>query len=423
MKARNFAYEALCQICIHKTYSNLYLRKELHRVDDEEQNFATQLVYGTLQNARYCRYQWIDLAKSMPKEEIAILLDMSIFQICFLDRLPDYAVVNEMVELAKKNHGKKVGAFVNAVLHSVLKRHLRSLPDDEVERLAIETSHPTWLIRMWNAQYGFETCQKIAHSNMITRRMCVRYNCMKTSAEELMQNDSAFTKGSACPSSLYYDDAKNLLTSKYYQEGFVSIQDEASQMVAFFVDPKPNEKILDVCSAPGTKTCHMAERMHDQGSILCGDIHAHRVALIKEGAKRLGLSCIEARVMDATILDGLDEESFDRVLCDVPCSGYGVLGRKSDIKYHMKSEDMDAIIPIQKAILQKASMMVKKGGILVYSTCTLNKKENEKQVEKFLKENTDFSLVDERCVFPFEFGSDGFYMAKLKKAEANDLTN
>lgn len=417
MNARSFAYQALCQICINKTYSNLYLRKELHRVDEEEQSFATQLIYGTLQHARYCRYQWIDLAKSSPKDEVAILLDMSMFQLCFVVRLPDYAVVNEMVELAKKVHGKKVGAFVNAILHSALRRGKRELPDDAMEALAIQTSHPTWLIRMWKAQYGVDVCEKIAFSNMETRRMCVRYNCMKTTAEELMKQDCAFTKGEACPSSLYYEEAKNFIASSYYQEGLASIQDEASQMVAFCVDPKPNERILDVCAAPGTKTCHMAELMHDQGQIVCGDIHEHRVELIKQGAKRLGLTCLDARVMDATILPDLEEESFDRVLCDVPCSGYGVLSRKSDIKYHMQSEDMDGIIPIQKAILEKACTMVKPGGILVYSTCTLNKKENEKQVEAFLKKHEEYCLVKQETIFPFQYGSDGFYMAKLQKQE------
>ena len=137
--------------------------------------------------------------------------------------------------------------------------------------------------------------------------------------------------------------------------------------------------------------------------------------LIQQGADRLQLHSIHPIVMDATELHGLQEASFDRVLCDVPCSGYGVLARKSDIKYHMQSEDMDTLIPLQAAILEKASTMVKQGGILVYSTCTLNKKENEKQVEKFLKKHEEFTLVSQRTIFPFEFGSDGFYMAKMEK--------
>ena len=420
MNARTFAYQALIQICLHNTYSNLYLRKELQRVDALEQPLATQLIYGTLQHHRYCAYQWDDLVKSTPKPEVAVLLNLSVFQLFFVDRLPDYAIVNEMVELAKKQGGKKQGAFVNAILHAVLKRGKKALPEEEVARLAIETSHPEWLVRMWKAQYGFDVCKKICESNMDTRRQCVRVNQMKTDCDTLLKADSLFSKGRACPSSLYYD-GPSLIPSKWYQEGYVSIQDEASQQVAFCVDPKPNERILDVCAAPGTKTCHMAERMQDQGTIICGDIHEHRVELIKQGAKRLGLQCLDARVMDATILPDLEEASFDRVLCDVPCSGYGVLARKSDIKYHMKSEDMDGIIPIQKAILEKACTMVKPGGILVYSTCTLNKKENEKQVEAFLKQHTEFTLVKQETIFPFQYGSDGFYMAKLEK-QANGIS-
>ena len=210
-------------------------------------------------------------------------------------------------------------------------------------------------------------------------------------------------------------DYGNIADTSWYQSGCLAIQDEASQMIAPLLNPQPGQRILDVCSAPGTKATHMAQLMKDQGEIIALDIHEHRVALIEQGARRLGLSSIQTRCMDATCLEGLEEASFDGVLCDVPCSGYGTLSRKSDIKYHMQSEDMDTLIPLQAAILRQASAMVKPGGVLVYSTCTLNKKENEKQVEAFLQEHSEFEKVFERTVFPFEFGSDGFYMAKCRR--------
>lgn len=413
MKARGFAYTALCQICIHKTYSNLYLRKELDKVESKDKGLITNIVYGTLQNYRLCRYEWEDLVQKQPKAETAALLDMSVYQLLYMDKLPAYAIINEAVEIAKKHGGKKQGALVNAILHKVQQRGKRVLPKDEFQKLAIETSHPDWLIMMWKAQYGEEKCRAICQSNMETRKQCARVNLMRISREELLAQDSQFTVGQLA-SSLYYQGA-SLAHTSWYEDGMLSIQDEASQMVAYLVDPKPKERILDVCAAPGTKSCHMAELMHDEGEIICGDIHEHRVELIQQGAKRLQLQSIHPLVMDATELQGLQEASFDRVLCDVPCSGYGVLARKSDIKYHMKSEDMDSLIPIQAAILEKASTMVKQGGILVYSTCTLNKKENEKQVETFLKRHEEFTLVSQRTVFPFEFGSDGFYMAKMEK--------
>ena len=159
----------------------------------------------------------------------------------------------------------------------------------------------------------------------------------------------------------------------------------------------------------------MAELMHDEGSIVCGDIHPHRVELIAQGAQRLGIHILKPMTMDACELVELHEETFDRVLSDVPCSGYGVLARKSDIKYHMVSSDMDTLIPLQQQILETSSKHVKDGGILVYSTCTLNKKENEKQVESFLKKHEEFELLQQRTIFPFEYESDGFFIAKMRK--------
>lgn len=416
MKARMFAYQALCKICLEKIYSNLYLRKELNQVDQKDKALCTQIIYGTLQNYRLSRYQWEDLVKKMPKDKICILLDMSIYQLFYMDHLPSYAIVNEAVEIAKKQGGHKQGAFVNAILHKAMKRQQRKLPEDVIQKLALETSHPEWLVRMWKAQYGFNICEKICRSNMNTPQMCARVNLMKISREKLLEKEPLFKQGKACPSAIYYQGS-DLVNTSYYQDGLISIQDEASQMVAYCLNPNPNDKILDVCAAPGTKTCHIAELMKDNGEIICGDIHKHRVELIKQGMNRLHLTSIFPKVMDATVLEGLEEESFDRVLCDVPCSGYGVLGRKSDIKYHMESSDMDAIIPIQASILNKASQMVKKYGILVYSTCTLNKKENEKQIEVFIKEHPNFEVLQQETIFPFTYESDGFFMAKLKRIQ------
>ena len=176
------------------------------------------------------------------------------------------------------------------------------------------------------------------------------------------------------------------------------------------IDPKENESILDCCAAPGTKTMAMAERMHNQGHIDSYDLHAHRKELIESDAKRLGIDIVHAGVQDATTFKS--SVLYDRILCDVPCSGYGVLSRKPDIKLHMVPEDMDSLIPLQYAILNNVCQYVKVGGVLVYSTCTMNKKENEKQIEKFLSAHEEFSLVDEKTIFS-DTRQDGFYMAKL----------
>lgn len=413
MKARVFAYRALCAIMLEKTYSNLYLKKHLQEVEERERALASALVYGTLQNHLYVRYQWEYLADKAVKKETAILLDLSVYQLLFMDSLPDYAVINEAVEIARRQFGAKSAPFVNALLRNVLRKGKRPLPQDEMERLAIETSHPLWLLKMWKAQYGMEMCRATAYYDNRPRRTTVRVNTMKTTVEKLLA-EGCYEKGRLCPDALVYTGTESLAQTSDYLNGLVSMQDEASMMVAHIVNPKPGERILDACSAPGSKACHMAERMQDQGVIVSCDIHAHRVDLIRAGAKRLGLRCIQPMVNDATKLSHLPKQSFDRVLCDVPCSGYGVLGRKSDIRVHMRSEDMDTLIPLQYDILKECATMVKPGGIVVYSTCTLNKKENEKQIERFLKEHEGFALLGMKTIFPFSCDSDGFFIAKLR---------
>ncbi|MEF2783696.1 MAG: 16S rRNA (cytosine(967)-C(5))-methyltransferase RsmB [Clostridium sp.] len=415
MNAREIAFSMLKDICLHNTYSNLLLRKELNKAKEQDKGLITQIVYGTLQNYRLCRYQWEDLVKKLPSDDICVLLDMSIYQLFYMDKVPAYAIINEAVEITKKSIHPKMAKMVNAVLHQAERRKEREVIGNEVKMLAIKTSHPEWIVSMWKAQYGMDVAEKICYANMETKPNAARVNTWKTSKEKLLAQDERFHEGYMSKDALLYDGS--IVETSSYEQGLISIQDEASQLIARIVDPQPDEEILDVCSAPGTKANHMAELMQNKGHIVCGDLHPHRVELIREGAKRLGITIMEPMVMDATELAEIKGQMFDRVLCDVPCSGYGVLARKSDIKYHMKSEDMDTLIPIQKKILSKSAEHVKLNGILVYSTCTLNKKENEKQIQAFLKEHDDFMLVEERTIFPFEAHSDGFYMAKLQRKQ------
>lgn len=414
MNTRRIAYECLTSIMIHQEYSNLCLRNRLEQVDAQKRPVITQVVYGTLENYLYVRYCWEEFASRPPKEEVSVLLDMAVYELLWM-KTPTYALINEVVNIAKRVQPKFAG-MVNAILHKVDQQGKRALPSDADRSLSIETSTPLWLIQMWNAQYGNTVCKQICLGNMMPRKSVARVNTLKISREELLAQDTSFHASEIVADACMYD-LGNIARTTWFEEGYVSIQDEASQMIAPLVDPQENERILDVCSAPGTKACHMAQLMHNTGEIICGDLHEHRVQLIEDGAKRLGITNIHASCMDATVLEGLEQESFDRVLCDVPCSGYGTLSRKSDIKVHMKSSDMDSLIPIQKAILNKAATMVKPKGILVYSTCTLNKKENEKQISSFLKEHEEYTLLFEQTIFPFQYDCDGFYMAKLQRTE------
>ena len=410
MLAREKAWECLCEICIQKQYSNLYLRKALEDVSEMDKALVSEIVYGTLQHHLYLHYQWEDLVSKKVKQKIALLLDMSIYQLFFLDRVPEYAIVNDAVEIAKGCYKGQYRSLVNAVLREVIRRGRRKIEGDECEVLAIETSHPLWIVKMWKAQYGEAVMKRICFDNLKKAKACARVNTYLTNVEEVM-NDSCFKKAHL-ENALYYDGG-NIANSEAYQKGWVSIQDEASQCVALALDPQANDVILDTCAAPGTKTTHLAELMKNQGKIIALDCHEHRVELIKKGAERLHIDIIEAICQDACDLSRFGE--FDRILCDVPCSGYGVMKRKNDIKYHLQSSDMDEIIELQAKILNQAALHLKIGGRLVYSTCTLNKKENERQIERFLSQNPHYQCESMRTIFPYEMDSDGFFMAVLTR--------
>ena len=355
MSARSFALKALIEICMNHAYANLYLKQHLNEVDKQQQAFVSALVYGTLQYDRYLRYQYADLIHDKSKEELCILLNMSIYELWMMNE-KEYAVVNEAVNLANR-YGKKSKAFVNAILRKVIARGKRALPSDRDEALSIETSHPLWLIKMWNAQYGKDVCEKICYENLKVKPLCVRINTLKTTLNDL-GSDFIACKGSK-DGAIFI--GKDLFNHPAFLNHEVMVQDESSQMVALFLNPLEDDIVLDTCSAPGSKAIHMAQIKRDKGKIICGDIHASRVELIKEQALKQQLTSIEAYVMDAC--DETSDRLYDKILCDVPCSGYGVLGNKSDIKYRMQSSDMDTLIPLQKQILHASSQKLKVDGI------------------------------------------------------------
>lgn len=417
MNAREKCHQILCEIMLNKQYANLVLRKELNNFSDADKALMTNIVYGTMQNYLYLRYQWEYMAdKKMPKD-MGILMDMSLYQLIFMDKLPDYAIVNESVEAAKKLHKGHYASMINALLRRFIRDGLKEVEGSEIEKLSILTSHPVWLIQMWNKQYGFDITKKICQDNQKTPRLACRVNTLKTTNEKILFDNPRFMEGKLSKDALIYDSG-NIADTKEYLSGQITIQDEASQCVALLLDPKENECILDACSAPGTKTTHIAQLMKDHGKIVALDLHEHRVSLIENSCRRLSVHCVEARQMDATHCQTyFEKESFDRILVDAPCSGYGVMKRKNDIKVHMESNDMDEIIQIQKKILESVSSLLKQNGVLVYSTCTLNKKENEKQIEAFLKNHEEYECLSMRTIFPFEFDCDGFFMAKLIKKQ------
>ena len=398
---RTWVYNALYEVIVNKTYSNLYLKNHLNEVNQKDRALATNIFYGTIQNYLYCQYVWKQYAKGKVSQKVSIILSMSVYQLLFLDKIPVYAIINEGVNLTKKVQAKASG-MVNAILHKIDKDNIQ-LPKDEIERMSIVYSLPEWLLKMWKSQYGMELTKQMAMYSNQNLSITLRWN-QRFSFEEneyLIPLDNG----------LYEYIGTDFSNFSLYKKGMVSAQDYGSYQICQYVDARPGMKILDTCAAPGTKSMALAEKMDDIGWIDSLDLHAHRVKLIEQDAKRLNLSIIHAHCQDSTHLS--EYGMYDRVLCDVPCSGYGVLSRKPDIKLNMNSSDMDSLIPLQYAILSEACKHVKRNGVLVYSTCTMNKKENEKQIEKFLKEHSNFTKVKEETIFP-DKNIDGFYMCQLK---------
>lgn len=393
---RKWLWKALDEVVNKEVYSNLYLRNHLHEVSERDRALATRIFYGTIQNYRYCRACWSKFVENKVNDKMDVLLTMSTYQLLFLDKVPSYAIVNDAVNIAKKINVKYAG-LTNAVLHKV--KHI------ETKDVALKYSLPDWLYKMWVSQYGQEQALIMAKASVNILPLYVRRNVLKTEVEDFSSSEFICVKDP-----LYIYTQNDYFHHPYYQKGYMSAQDEGSFAIAKFVDPKENEKILDCCAAPGTKTMAMAEMMYNKGHIDSFDLHAHRKDLIESDAKRLGIDIVHAGVQDATKFKS--SVLYDRILCDVPCSGYGVLSRKPDIKLRMLPEDMDTLIPLQYAILNNVCQYVKEGGIIVYSTCTMNKKENEKQIQRFLKEHDMFRLVDEVNIFN-DSKQDGFYMAKL----------
>ncbi|MBP3853149.1 MAG: 16S rRNA (cytosine(967)-C(5))-methyltransferase RsmB, partial [Erysipelotrichaceae bacterium] len=380
---RKWLAEALYQVIEKKEYSNLYLRNHLREVEEKDRALATRIFYGTLQNHAYCRHIWKAFVKRNPSKTTRIVLDMSVYQLLFLDKVPDYAVIDQAVQIVKTHHKKESG-LVNAVLHKVTSRKPETM-EDPWQQLAFQTSCPNWLIKMWKAQYGEEKTIQMANSSCAILPVYVRRNaCADPTLSDMFLPTET--------ENMYIYIGDSITNTEEYRNGQVSVQDIGSYQIARMVDPQPQETILDCCAAPGTKSFAMAEMRNDQGIIHAGDIHAHRVELIKRDQQRLGIHSVIPMQLDATDCSALQD--YDKILCDVPCSGYGVLARKPDIKLHMDPQDMDTLIPLQRKIMEQAARHLKDGGIFVYSTCTMNKKENEKQIEWFLQNHRDFILLE-----------------------------
>ncbi|SHK02156.1 16S rRNA (cytosine967-C5)-methyltransferase [Geosporobacter subterraneus DSM 17957] len=441
VNARRIALDVLVDIEKNNAFSNIALQRAMknREIEDRDRRFVTELVYGVIENKIYLDYIINRLSKvkhSKIKVEVLNLLRMALYQIIFLDRIPSAAAVNESVKIVKKIEFGAAG-YVNGLLRNFLRRREELKLDrqnmDVSEYLSIRYSHPKWLVEKWLKDFGEDFTEGLLGGNNERPSLTVRVNTLRTNKRDLIKILSAqgleITEGKYSPEALYISNATNIEKLKAFQEGLFQIQDESSMLVAHVVNPEPGDFVMDLCAAPGGKTTHMAQLMKNQGRIIAWDIYDHKIKLIRDTARRLGISIIDTQCNDARELKQEYLGKADRVLVDAPCSGLGIIRKKPEIKYNKNLEDISKIVSIQVDILKNGARYVKKSGFLVYSTCTIEKKENIGVMEQFLKENEDFELVNinenlpaalrsdskHLQLYPHIHGIDGFFICKFRR--------
>ena len=441
-KARETAMKILLAVCENGAYANIMLAEALRKSHllEMDRRFVTELVYGAVKAGETLdwiiqRYTTRPLRKMTPY--VRAILRLGIFQLFFLDRIPPSAVCNESTELAKKYGHTGTGKFVNAVLRAAAREPEKArVPEtDEVTYLAIRFQHPEWLIRRWLTMFGRAETEELCVFNNAPAVLSLRTNLLRVTREELMKrlreegteislSDWA-PEGILCAAHTGLDDSASL------REGLFQVQDESSMQVAHVLDPQRGEFVIDMCSAPGGKTTHLAERMKNQGKILALDIHEAKLARVRENAERLGISIIQTKHLDAREAGDAYPGKADRVLVDAPCSGLGVLRRRPDARWRKKEEEIKKLPTLQSELLESAARAVKPSGILVYSTCTIEPAENEEVVRSFLRLHSGFSLeatgtylplkrsvADMVQFYPHRDKIDGFFIARMRRKEA-----
>ncbi|MBJ6363306.1 16S rRNA (cytosine(967)-C(5))-methyltransferase RsmB [Paenibacillus sp. GCM10012307] len=448
--ARDIALDTLRRVETDQAYSNLQLNRALQeaQLSRADAGLATELVYGTIQRQGTLDY-WLGkfVAKGLDKLEpwVRQLLRMSVYQLVYLDRIPPHAAVNEAVQIAKRRGHAGIAGMVNGVLRNMLRRRNELVIPEGLapaDRMVLEYSHPKWLVERWIRAYGEETTEAMCASDNEPPHASIRVNRLRATREELLarlrEQELSASPSELAPQGIVVERGGNLADTPSFRDGLWTVQDESSMLVAEAADPQPGMQVLDCCAAPGGKTTHLAEKMNDEGRVFANDLHPHKLKLIEEQAERLGLSCIRTMSGDAgELAEHFAPGSMDVVLLDAPCSGLGVIRRKPELKWNKTPKDIAAIANIQHRLLGSCSKLVRPGGVLVYSTCTVERKENEEQVERFLQDYSEFELDTQWPeavlaslkakgaigddfggmvqLLPHQAGSDGFFIARLRR--------
>jgi 16S rRNA (cytosine967-C5)-methyltransferase len=410
---------------------------------ERDKAFAREICYGVIRWRG--RLDWVIAAYSRMKpgrmeRAVLAILRMGVYQLLFMDRVPARAAVDEAVRLAKGLHKQGVASFVNGVLRGIAEeRHAVVYPDVATAPLDYITayhSHPRWLVQRWLAQGGVTDTIALCETNNRFPALTVRVNTLKGNRDEairrLRDTKIAATPTTFSPVGLTIPNPPPLPSWGQLQEGWLQVQDEAAQLVSYIVGPLPGERVLDVCAAPGGKTTHLAAMMQDQGEIIAMDISAARLGIVRENCHRLGISLVRTVQHDATRPLTFLTSLFDRVLVDAPCTGLGTWRRNPDGKWRITESDISRLQLLQRAILMQAASLVRRGGVLVYATCTMTPEENEGVIGPFLSARDDFyhedltpflprgcdDLVDEDGDFrtaPHRHGMDGFFSARMRR--------
>lgn len=420
---RRAAYLILQDIQVKGSYSNLAVNRYVQEPGVRSPAYVRELVYGVLRNQLLLDYNIERLMRSPGsriKTGVRTLLRMGLYQLTRMDSVSDYAAVDETVKLAAQFYKGQQG-FVNGVLRAFIRNgKTLAFPDsaDETTHLSIQYSCHREIVALWLDVYGPLGARELLEASLAVPPLTLRTNTLKIQRPQLMEALSA--RGWEPHVGLLTDTAillegGEVLDSDLYKEGYFSIQDEASQLAIQLLDPRPEERLLDLCAAPGGKSCAAAERMEDKGRVDSLDVHPEKISRILQEAKRLGISSIHGSAGDARVYDPSLGSIADCVLVDAPCSGLGVLRRKPELKLQPFGKKAEALVRIQLSLLETAARYVKPGGRLMYCTCTINPKENQGVTDTFLQSHPEYSKTEQRQLLPSVDGTDGFYICLMRK--------
>ena len=422
MKTRQLCLDILYQIIVKKEFSNNLLNQMLIKYPDlsnQDKTLIFKIVYGTLKNKIYLEYvtnKFIDYHKT--NQKLQILLWLSVYQFYFLDKIPNYAIVNEAVEISKTIN-IKVSGFINATLKRILTADASvfAITDkNEIENLSIRYSFPKGLLLILKTQFGDEHALNIIKDSINIPKISLRVNTLKISREELIAKYPQYNLQPSLITSAGVISSYPVMNSEMFKNGEIIMQDEMSIKVVEDLAPQPGELVLDLCAAPGGKTTYLGQLMNNQGHVDAYEIANYKIPLIMENIHRLGLTNIEVHNLDANLIS--PDQLYDRILLDAPCSGFGVIKRKPEIKYKTwTNEDLFNLVSIQAQLLDKAYQLLKPHGVLVYSTCTFEIYENQEQIKNFVQKYPTMKIEQEEQVFGYEHNSDGFYYCRLVKTK------